>query len=98
MSPDDLSKKQQKFQDRLSRSKKETRKKQALNFVLIVVGLGVIIIAMLLPNLKPITDLVAPQTNSHPLADGNALGNPDAPVVVEVYSDFKCSACQYFYL
>ena len=103
MSSDDLSKKQQKYQDRLSRSKKETRKKQALNFVLLVVGLGVIIYAMLLPSLKPITDLepitdlVAPQANSHPLADGNALGNQDAPVIVEVYSDFKCAACQYFY-
>jgi len=28
---------------------------------------------------------------------GNALGNPNAPILVEIYSDFQCPACKKFH-
>ncbi len=34
-----------------------------------------------------------PTTVALPQPDGTALGNPDAPVKVEVFSDFLCSHC-----
>jgi len=97
MSSEILSKKQQKYQDRLRRSKREKLKKQATNLTLIIVGVGIIILALLYPSFQPITDLVEPTPRSHPLADGNSLGDPAAPITLEVYSDFKCPACEYFY-
>lgn len=97
MSSDNISKKQQKFQERLQRSKQEKRKKQAKNLVLILVGLGIIISAMIIQAQKPITDLIEPSPKNHPMADGHSLGDPNAPITVEVYSDFKCAACEYFF-
>jgi len=97
MSSENISKKQQKYQDRLRRSKRNKRKKQAVNITLITVGFGIILLALYLPSLQPITDLVEPTQRAHPLADGNALGDPNAPVTIEVYSDFKCPACEYFF-
>ncbi len=97
MSSENISKKQQKYQARVQRSKRNKRKKQAVNITLIVVGFGIILLALYLPTMQPITDLIEPAQRAHPLADGNAIGDPNAPVTIEVYSDFKCPACEYFY-
>ncbi|MBI4732112.1 MAG: thioredoxin domain-containing protein [Chloroflexi bacterium] len=36
------------------------------------------------------------QTSAYPMADGNAMGDPNAPVVIEEYSDFQCHYCALF--
>ena len=46
--------------------------------------------------LKPAGDYVTITPKEHPLADGKAMGDPNAPVVIEVYEDFQCPACQVF--
>ena len=94
MEQNQLSKKQQKFQERAKRSKVEKRKKQALTFVYIILGLVFIFFALYLPSIQPI---IAPEDRPHPQADGNMLGDPNAPIKIEVYSDFKCGACNYFF-
>ncbi|MCK5344564.1 MAG: thioredoxin domain-containing protein, partial [Candidatus Heimdallarchaeota archaeon] len=97
MSSDKLSTNQQKHQNRVKRSKKINRKKQAMNITFIVVGSAILLAALYFSSQQPITDLIEPIQKSHPMADGNALGDPNAPVTVELFSDFKCPACQYFY-
>ena len=92
MSLDKLPKNQQKYQERLQHSKRKKRGKQAVNIISIVVGVGVLILA-----LYPITNLTEPIQRLHPFADGNSLGDPNAPILLEVYSDFKCPACEFFY-
>lgn len=45
-----------------------------------------------------LNDIVQPDINLPILVDRNALGDPNAPVVIEEYSDFGCSHCADFAL
>ncbi len=45
-----------------------------------------------------LNDIVQPDIDLPILADRNALGDPNAPVVIEEYSDFGCSHCADFAL
>jgi protein-disulfide isomerase len=66
---------------------------------MMVIG-GVLILAAAI-GLRVASDnaiqLVIPEAREHPLADMNAIGDPNAPVTVEVYSSFGCSHCYYFF-
>src|ERR1700757_1584913 len=44
-------------------------------------------LAALLPGLAAAPDLIK----------GNAIGDPKAPILVEVFSDFQCPACKRFH-
>jgi protein-disulfide isomerase len=46
-------------------------------------------------NLSP-RQVNIPDFSNQELADFNALGDPNAPVVIEVFSDFGCSHCGNF--
>ncbi len=69
-----------------------------------MVGTGsVIMVLVLLIGLPSVIDRYRPAGEfvtvtpvAYPLADGRAVGNPNAPVVIEVFEDFQCSACKYF--
>lgn len=63
----------------------------------LLVGLVVIGFAVLSRPPAPSDELVAPIYQAPAaLADGRALGAVDAPVVVEIWSDFQCPACKRF--
>ena len=59
---------------------------------------GAVLVFLALPR-EPSADaeLLVPQ---HPypaeLVDGDVVGSPEAPVVIELYADFQCPACQLF--
>jgi len=61
---------------------------------------GILLLLVLVFSLPAIVDAFKPITmitpREMPLADGKAVGDPNAPVVVEVFSDFQCSACKRF--
>lgn len=62
----------------------------------VIAGVAIIAVVFLV-NQKPATgtgELTAP-THIPPvdLADGRTIGNPDAPVTLEEWSDFQCPAC-----
>ena len=77
--------------------RKQKQRKQRLYFVLVVVGVAAIIAALLIvPSLLPAGDFVTITPHERPLVDGRAMGDPDAPVTIEVYEDFQCPACQGF--
>jgi len=66
--------------------------------IFIVLGAVLLITATIIwPNIAPIGDIVIPRAKSYPLADGNSLGEPNAPVVIEEFSDFQCSHCRTFH-
>ncbi len=85
--------KRQELRDRRS----QERRRRMLSMALVVAGVSAIAAGLLiLPNLTPVGDFEQIETRERPLADGTTLGDPDAPVVLEVFEDFQCPACRQF--
>ncbi len=77
--------------------RKQKQRKQRLYLILGIVGVAVIIAAILIiPSLLPVGDIVTITPQARPMVDGRSLGNPDAPVTIEVYEDFQCPSCKTF--
>ncbi len=77
------------------------QRQQRLVVILVVAAVAIGVSAILiLPSLRNATAPVGEVTNITPLerpfVDGRALGNPDAPVLVEVWEDFQCPACKSY--
>ncbi|HEY44937.1 MAG TPA: thioredoxin domain-containing protein [Anaerolineae bacterium] len=77
--------------------RRQHRQRQLITIV-IVLGAALILMAIVIwPQFAPIGDITVPQIKSYPLVDGFAMGNPQAPVVIEEFSDFLCSYCGNFH-
>jgi protein-disulfide isomerase len=77
--------------------RRKARQRQRLITILVISGGALILAAILIwPNIRPIGEFVIPDPVEHPMADGMAMGDPNAPVVIEEFSDFLCTFCQQF--
>jgi len=81
--------------------RRKRKKQQRLTTILVVSGVALIIAAILmLPtiqrSLTPLGDIILTDLKSRPNASGNAMGDPNAPVVIEEFSDFGCGHCGNF--
>jgi protein-disulfide isomerase len=84
---------------REQRQKRQRQKR--LYTILAITGVAVLIAALLivpqiLENNRPVGEITEITPREYPQADGAALGSPDAPVLVEVWSDFQCPACKSY--
>ena len=84
--------------EEMRRKRMRERRLRRLVVIFIFLGAALVIAATIIwPNIAPIGDIVIPQAKSYPLADGNTIGEPNAPVVIEEFSDFQCSHCRNFH-
>jgi protein-disulfide isomerase len=79
------------------------KRRQRLITILVVTGVALIVVALLVyPSLKnavtPVGDIVMITPKARPQPDGTAMGDQDAPVLIEVWEDFQCPACRNFSL
>lgn len=84
------------------REQRIQRQRQQRLIVILVVAAAALVVAGLLiipsirANLAPVGEIKTASPHDHPKADGTAMGDPNAKVVVDVWEDFQCPACRSF--
>jgi len=80
--------------------RRRAQHRKRLMMVLVIVSLALIVtVLLILPTLNinnSQDEIIQITPVVRPLVDGRSMGDPDAPVIVEVFSDFQCSACKIF--
>jgi protein-disulfide isomerase len=77
------------------------QRQQRMIVIMVVAGVALIAVAIimlpnLLRNLETVGNFTQPESNPRPMANDNTMGDPDAPVVIEQFSDFGCGHCADF--
>lgn len=63
-----------------------------------VLALGIFFIAPKFSDqLIPVPEVVSVVPGPHSNASGNSMGDPDAPIQMEEFSDFQCIYCRHFH-
>jgi protein-disulfide isomerase len=81
--------------------RRQQQRRQRLSLIAIVaaVALGIaalLIVPGILEASKPVGEFVRITPTTWPMVKGSALGDPNAPVKIEVWEDFQCPACQTY--
>lgn len=84
--------------EKRSKHQKESKRQRLLIFIalgaLLLIAAGVLLTQK--AEKDPIGEIILPTQPPRPLASGNAMGDPNAPVKVEEFSDFQCPGCKQF--
>ena len=64
---------------------------------IIVVGALLVAAALIYPNLKPVGEISTVEFGERPMVNDNAMGDPNAPIKIEEFSDYQCPYCGRFY-
>jgi len=70
--------------------------KQGLTIFAIVLIAALFVGFLIYPSLKPAAELVIPASVGTFDSNDMTLGDPTAPLTVEVFSDYQCPACGYY--
>ncbi len=77
------------------------QRQQRLVWIFVIAGAALLVAALLIvPSIQrataPVGEVIPITPVARPQADKTVLGDPAAPVLVEVWSDFQCPACRIF--
>ncbi len=74
------------------------RRRTTSIMLLVIVGVALITTAFLIAqNNRPVGAIATAAPRAYTLTDGQSIGNPDAPVKIEEFSDFQCPYCRVFH-
>ena len=63
---------------------------------ILVVAAVIITVLLAYPRIAPVGEIIPITPGAHPQASGRMLGDPNAPVLIELYEDFQCPSCRTF--
>ena len=89
--------KKSKRQERRERMLQQEKRNHLITIGLIVLGAALVVFAVVLPQLRPVAKVVAVDPGTHPNANDNSMGDPNAPIRIEEFSDFQCPFCERFH-
>ncbi|MGZ9235209.1 MAG: thioredoxin domain-containing protein, partial [Anaerolineales bacterium] len=92
MSPEKISKRQ----ERRVKMQRQQQQQRLMISGLIVLGAALVVFAVVWPQLQSVDDIITVTPVALPNADGLSLGDANAPVTIDVFEDFQCSACKIF--
>ncbi len=77
------------------------KRQQRMNMFMIVGGIVLILVALFISPyivnaMRPVGTITPITEVDRPYEDGRAIGNADAPVMVEVFTDFQCPSCKQY--
>jgi protein-disulfide isomerase len=82
---------------------KEVRRRQQQRSRMITLGVigavAVLIVVVVIASMQGNQvsgDFIIPEEHTRPMADRNSMGDPNAPVQIEEFSDYLCSHCKSF--
>lgn len=89
--------------DAIRERRRKQKRQQRMVTIMIVAGIALIAIAIIMVptvmrSLQTVDDFVQPELNPRPMANDNTMGDPNAPVIIQEFSDFGCSHCADFAL
>jgi protein-disulfide isomerase len=93
MSPERKSKRQ----ERREKMVQQEKRNRLITIGLIVIGSALVVAAVIWPTIEPIANVVSVDAGTHPNADDNAMGDPNAPIKIEEFADFQCPYCEQFH-
>ncbi len=82
-----------KRQEIRARRSRQKRSQQVVLIVMVTVGVLLSALALIRGQAQSIGEIVQITPLPRPLANGPALGDPNAPVTIDVFEDFQCPAC-----
>ena len=93
MSPERKSRRQ----ERREKMIQQERRSRLITLGLIAVGAAFLVFAVVWPTIRPVAEVVSVDPGTHPNAEDNTMGDPNAPIKVEEFSDFQCPFCERFH-
>lgn len=77
------------------------QRQQRTTTILVLTGVAILIAAFLiLPSIQraltPVGEITTVEPIERPMVDGTAMGDPNAPVLIQVFEDFQCPSCRIY--
>lgn len=80
-----------------ARNRRSESQQRILVITLIAAFALTVAFLIIWPSIRPVGDIVMPNLNTYTNVNQNGIGDPNAPVRIDEYSDYQCPACKYFY-